>query len=207
MTSSTGSTDIAILIPAAGASTRMRGRDKLLEPVAGEALLARQTRIASATGNPVLVTLPPQNPVRHSALSQFATPTVTIREIARAHEGLAASVREGAAWAASLGVRGLMILLADLPELETKDLTALINAFADDPGRVWRATDQAGTPGHPVIMPRRLFPALTELRGDTGARGILAGEPIADLALPDAHATTDLDTPEDWAKWRAKSGM
>ena len=41
---------VFILIPAAGGSTRMRGRDKLLEDVGGTPLLARQVRVALSTG-------------------------------------------------------------------------------------------------------------------------------------------------------------
>lgn len=63
-----------------------------------------------------------------------------------------------------------------------------------------------GTPGHPVVLPRRLFPSLLELRGDQGARALLAQEEesLRLIPLPGANATTDLDTAEDWAAWRAR---
>ena len=47
-----------ILIPAAGRSSRMRGRDKLLEQVGGIPLLRLRVEAALATGHQVLVTLP-----------------------------------------------------------------------------------------------------------------------------------------------------
>jgi CTP:molybdopterin cytidylyltransferase MocA len=44
------------------------------------------------------------------------------------------------------------------------------------------------------------------LSGDEGARAILRRHPPRLLALPGRHAVTDLDTPEDWARWRAARG-
>ncbi len=41
---------LPILILAAGASTRMRGRDKLMEPVEGRPLIRRQAEMARAAG-------------------------------------------------------------------------------------------------------------------------------------------------------------
>ena len=62
----------AILILAAGSSSRMRGGDKLLEEVAGMPLLARITRAALDTGLPVTVALPPDRPARAGVLDGLA---------------------------------------------------------------------------------------------------------------------------------------
>ncbi len=97
-----------------------------------------------------------------------------------------------------------MIMLADMPEIETKDIKAIMVAAAD--GKTVQAVDQDGRFGHPVVFPARLFPALLHLEGDVGAREVLQGEDITALPLPGYRATTDLDTPEDWGAWRAKTG-
>jgi molybdenum cofactor cytidylyltransferase len=49
---------------------------------------------------------------------------------------------------------------------------------------------------------------LMELTGDQGARAVLQrhADKILYTALPGQHATTDLDTPEAWAAWRASGG-
>ncbi|HKL54630.1 MAG: nucleotidyltransferase family protein [Roseovarius sp.] len=192
--------DIVILIPAAGDATRMRGRDKLLEPVDGLPLLARQVRVAEATGCAVLVTLRLRDKARHAALGTVNAPERI--ELPDAAEGIAASLRAGAAWAQARRAMGLMVLLADLPDLETGDLERLLAMFRHDPAHPIRATDMSGQTGHPVIFPARLFGALTQLSGDQGARAVLAQEKVVTLPLPDQRATTDLDTPEAWAEWR-----
>ncbi|MFC2967672.1 nucleotidyltransferase family protein [Acidimangrovimonas pyrenivorans] len=201
--------EITILIPAAGASSRMRGTDKLVEAVDGQPLLRRQAERALATGLPVLVTLPPADHPHHAgrraALDGLA---VTPLMVAEAAEGLSASLRAGVA--AAKDSAGLLVLLADLPEIGTADLGALIAGFEEAPGTVFRASAEDGAPGHPVLLPRRLFDQLARLHGDAGARDLLKAEQAAGrlqlLPLPGRRATTDLDTPEDWAAWRARHG-
>lgn len=200
-------TDCTILLPAAGASSRMRGADKLVQPVGGQPLLARQARAALATGAPVIVTLPPPDhpfsPARLAAIGGLALARL---EVAGAAEGMAASIRTAVA-ALPAATTGLLILLPDLPELDTEDLQRLLAAHEAAPGTICRATAEDGTPGHPVLFPARLFPALAGLHGDQGARAALAGERPLPVPLPGRRATRDLDTPEDWAAWRAETGL
>ncbi len=193
----------AILLLAAGASRRMRGADKLLQPVAGEALLRRQARAALATGVPVAVTLPPGAAGRRGALEGLSLRRV---EVADAAEGMGASIRAGVA-ALPAEASGVLILPGDLPEIEAGDLAVMLARHAQAPGVVLRAAAQDGRPGHPVVFPARLLPALRRLSGDAGARLVLAGEAVVAVALPGERATTDLDTPEAWAEWRANTGL
>ncbi|MGF6860713.1 molybdenum cofactor cytidylyltransferase [Rhodobacteraceae bacterium MBR-64] len=196
--------DIAILIPAAGASRRMRGTDKLLEPVNGVPLLRHQALRALQTGAPVLVTLPGDRPARRDCLADLPVRLITVPDPT---EGIAASIRAGVAGLCDKA-QAVMILLADLPEVTTDDLAAMIAAFRADPAQpILRACADDGTPGHPVIFARRHFPALSRLTGDSGARAILARAPdLRPYPLPGTRATTDLDTPEAWAHWRARNG-
>lgn len=179
----------------------MRGRDKLLEPVDdGTPLLHRQAARALATGAAVMVTLRPEDHARRTALAGLA---VTLRTVPEAAEGMAASLRAGAAWAEGTRARALMILLPDMPGITAADIGALFHAWATEPDTPLRAATPTGTPGHPVILPRALFPALRALQGDQGARPLLPAT-TRHHTLQDDRATTDLDTPEAWAAWRAR---
>ncbi|MEO3414801.1 nucleotidyltransferase family protein [Roseovarius sp. CAU 1744] len=195
-----------ILIPAAGASSRMRGRDKLLELVDKHPLLARQIGIALQTPATVLVTLPPDARDRTAIVEGIVDDRLEALIVDDAEEGLAASLRAAVRFAAKQehDPEALMILLADMPEIEAADLHRLMQAF--DGKTVVRATDADGRVGHPVIIPPRLFPDLDGLSGDQGARRALDGEHIITVPLAGHRATTDLDTPEDWAAWRRKTG-
>ena len=101
-----------------------------------------------------------------------------------------------------------MILLADLPEIEAADLAGLLTAQTETPGAILRAASEDGQPGHPVVFPPDLFAELAQVTGDEGARRVVAAhrDRLRDLHLPGARAITDLDTPEDWAAWRARTG-
>jgi molybdenum cofactor cytidylyltransferase len=187
-----------LLLLAAGASSRMRGGDKLLQEVAGEPLLARSAREALATGLAVFVALSPDRPARTRALEELAVVRVPVPDAA---EGMAASLR--AAVAAAPEGAGVAVLLADMPEITAADIGALVAAFeATGRDRVVRAASEDGRPGQPVIFPARLRPALLALRGDAGGRDILAREDVLLVPLPGRRALTDLDTPEDFAAWR-----
>lgn len=190
-----------ILILAAGASSRMGDRDKLLEEVAGAPLLTRIVQIAVETGLPVCVVLPPDRPLRRTALAGLPAREVVAE---KAREGMAESLKAGLAHLPEEA--DVLLLLADLPEIEGADLTAMIAAHKAYPGQILRATSETAVPGHPVIFPARFRPALMALSGDQGARDLLRAEKarIVAVPLPGQRAVTDLDTPEDWAAWRAK---
>lgn len=189
-----------ILILAAGSSSRMRGADKLLEEIDGEPLLTRSARMALATGCPVTVTLPPDRPARLAALQGLAVTPVIVTDAA---QGMAASLIAGLrALPASAPV---LMVLADLPDLTTEDLQDCLAVWAKDPLAIPRGAAADGTPGHPVGFPPDLRAELLALTGDTGARDVLTrhADRLHLVRLPGTHATTDLDTPESWAQWRA----
>jgi CTP:molybdopterin cytidylyltransferase MocA len=195
---------VLILLPAAGASSRMRGRDKLLEPVRGQPLLRDRVAMALDTGLDVLVTLPPDRPARAEVLRDLTDPGLHVVTVADAATGLSASLRTGAAHALDHNHTALMVVLPDLPELFTDDLNTVLQAH--DRTSITRATSHDGTAGHPVIFPADILSALRHLTGDDGARDILRAHPVRHVTLPGCRATTDLDTPEAWAAWRARNG-
>lgn len=198
-------TYLAVIIPAAGAGRRMRGRDKLLEQIDGVALLARGVRRAEAVATQVIVTLPEAAAERHACL--FGT-TATVCEVSDASEGMAASIRTGMA-----ALRGtcdaVMILPADMPDITIKDMKQMLAQFAEHDGQmICRGHSKCGRAGHPVIFPPDCFAALTTLTGDQGGRNILRqhAQRVVKVGLPADHAITDLDTPEAWEKWRYARG-
>ncbi len=189
-----------ILILAAGASSRMGPRDKLLEEVDGQPLIARSLRMALATGLPVTLALPPDRPARWAAVAGLSGHRITVERAAR---GMAESLKAGLA--ALPADAPVLLLLADLPELHTEDLLAVAKA---DPSYIQRGATESGQSGHPVLLPVWLRPELTCLSGDQGARDLFQRhkDRLRQVPLPGNRALTDLDTPEDWARWRALRG-
>ncbi|TMV06537.1 nucleotidyltransferase family protein [Ruegeria sediminis] len=192
---------IPIILLAAGQSRRMGGADKLLQEVDGRPLLRRSAEIARSVA-PVIVALPPAPHPRHDALSGLDVLGVPIAD---AQEGMNASLR-GAVRALPQDAQAVMILLADLPDLTAEDLTTVMRAVRDVPDNlIWRGATEDGKPGHPVVFHRDLFPDLAKLTGDGGAQTLVrrhAGR-VHLVPLPGQHARTDLDTPDDWNRWRS----
>ncbi|MBU3035242.1 nucleotidyltransferase family protein [Tritonibacter mobilis] len=196
-----GDANLVILLLAAGASTRMRGGDKLMESVAGQPLIAHLAQQARATGFSLFVTLPDLDHPRAGAIHG-----AKLIPVPDTDQGMSASIRAGVANLPDQ-TAGVMILPADMPEITTADFRTLSDQFDGPNGTILRASsvDDHGQPhpGHPVLFPRRCFHALKTLTGDSGAKALLRVESVKHIPLPGRHALTDLDTPEDWAAWRA----
>lgn len=90
---------------------------------------------------------------------------------------------------------GILVMLADMPNITARHLNILLDAFCACAGASVVRASSTGVPGHPVILPRALQGALRNLRGDVGAR-----DAIADSNLPvilveiGSAALQDIDT-------------
>jgi CTP:molybdopterin cytidylyltransferase MocA len=94
-----------------------------------------------------------------------------------------------------------------MPDITTNDYISLINVFqCDSNSNIQRAASADGTAGNPVLLPRWALNDPDIFHGDTGARHLLRqhSDRVRLIPLPENHATTDLDTPKDWAAWRAR---
>ncbi|MBF9058786.1 NTP transferase domain-containing protein [Rhodobacterales bacterium HKCCSP123] len=186
-----------ILVLAAGASRRMKGRDKMLEEVDGDPLLRLMARRAVKSGVPVRVVLGPGQTARREVLEGLEVAIVE----ASGTDGMAASIRAGVA-----GLDGpVLVLLADMPEITAGDIYLMVSLHAQMPETILRAATRDGRPGNPVLFPAELVPDLARLSGDEGARRLLQRESarVTLLPLKDDRAALDLDTPEAWHAWRA----
>jgi len=185
-----------IILLAAGASSRMRGADKMLEPVGDAPLLRVMAGRAQKAGR-LRVVLPRENEARAQALQGIACEIVTVP----ADQDMSISLKAGVR-----GVTGpVLIVLADMPEVTAHDMHLMIALSQQAPKAILRAAGQDGRPGNPVLFPADLVPDLQAIQGDKGARDLLKrhGARVHLIPLPGQNALTDLDTPEEWAAWRA----
>ncbi|MCK3777464.1 molybdopterin-binding/glycosyltransferase family 2 protein [Ensifer sesbaniae] len=190
----TGPVEIVVL--AAGRASRM-GADcghKLLATFDGVPLVRRsvEAAIAAAPGRVIVVTGHRETDIR-AALENLPAKFVSNPDYL---SGMASSLTAGLS-AIDERAAGMLVMLADMPDVSTDDLRKLLNRFSAEGGRaVIRATAD-GQRGNPVILPRQTFSAVRQLVGDVGARHIIekCGLPVIDVELGPA-ARLDLDTPE-----------
>jgi molybdenum cofactor cytidylyltransferase len=193
-------TEPVILLLAAGRATRMRGADKLLEPVPapfGDRPLLEVMARRCLRAGPTRVILGPGQDARRALLDGLEVEVVEAPD----GEGMAASIVAGV-----VGLSApVLVVLADMPDVTASDLHLLMALSLQAPDLILRAAAEDGTPGNPVLFPAGLLPELAALTGDTGAREVLQrhADRVRLVPLKGDRALTDLDTPEDWAAWRA----
>ena len=190
---------LAIVILAAGASSRMRGRDKLFEAVGGTPILTRLVRFAQGCGD-VYVTLSDPNHPRQNLLTGTHAVPIYVPDAA---DGMSVSIKSACAAVSETSATGMMILTGDLPDLTAAHFIRICVEWDKDETRYVQAKDRDGKPGHPVIIPKSGWDDIETLQGDIGLRNILREKRIEYVSFKDYGPTHDLDTPEAWAEWRA----
>ena len=183
---------LAIAILAAGASRRF-GRAKQLAQIEGEALLHRQCRVALESELGAVAAVLGCEAVQCAAAISDLPVAILIND--RWPSGLASSLQEAIAWAATQKAAGLLLLLGDQFLVTSEDLCTLAAAWSSNRQRACRAC-HAVYLGPPVILPAALYSKSQSLAGDQGARQLSSLDPdqLIDVDLP--HAVADLDSPE-----------
>lgn len=185
------------LVMAAGYSRRFGQRDKRCAALAdGRSLLA--TAVANAEqAFPVLrVAIRAEDDANLLGLAEH-TPLIRLHQ---AHLGLGASLAE-AVRALSHDAQlnsseAVAILLGDMPWIKQETLLSLQRLATCD--TIVRPC-HAGTPGHPVIFGRALWPALEALSGNTGAKDLIRdnADHYRAYDVQDAGTLLDIDAPAD----------
>lgn len=196
---------VAAIVLAAGSSSRMRGSDKLLEPVNGSALIRHVTDMLGRSGVDLVICVLRTNDAARMAALEGCNAQIVLNP--RAEQGMGTSIAAAIA-TLDADVDAALIVLADMPGLSADHVDRLLAAFDPAENRsIVRAMTPEGRAGHPVLFGRRFFEPLAALQGDAGARQILAehSEFIAEVILSGDAAVIDLDTPEAWQAWRDSS--
>jgi CTP:molybdopterin cytidylyltransferase MocA len=106
-------------------------------------------------------------------------------------EGQAASLRAGVEAVADRAA-AVVVTLGDEPAIEAAAIDRIV-AARDGVSVAVRASYE-GRPGHPVLLERGIFGAVAALRGDEGARGLLAGAAVSVVACDGLGSDADIDT-------------
>jgi molybdenum cofactor cytidylyltransferase len=188
---------VAAVLLAAGQARRMGagGRHKLLAEFDGVPLVRRTAQmLLSAKLSTVVAVSGHRREEIEQAICDLDLDLVYNADYA---SGMASSLVAGFSHKAALAADGVLVMLADMPAVSSKQVDRLVSAFRDSDGEAIIRSVFDGKRGNPIILPRHVFPEVLRLKGDIGARAIIEGAslPVVDIDIgPAAHI--DVDTPE-----------
>jgi molybdenum cofactor cytidylyltransferase len=180
-----------IVVPAAGRGRRFAGPlHKLEQPFGGSTVLGSTVRHAIETQLPVVV-------VTTAALAplvarQLATRDIVVLADAEAEQGMGHSISVGVAERS--GAPGWLVLPGDMPLVRPGTILAVAGALEQYPVVY---AQYRGRRGHPVGFAAELYSELILLRGDEGARRIMARYPSQGQEVDDPGVLLDVDTASD----------
>lgn len=198
-------TRTAALVLAAGRSRRL-GEPKQLLDWEGRPLLQyvlEQVRGLAGVG-PVTAVLGARC---ERIMEQVDLSDVTVVENMGWREGIASSIRAGLdSLLADRFLQRALIFLGDQPHVPTEAVARLLAAQSAS-GKPAVIPRYRYVRGHPVLIARTLWSRLiVGLRGDQGARNLLAAHPewVEEVPIP-SMPPADIDTPEDLINLRGKT--
>ncbi|MBV8410343.1 MAG: molybdopterin-binding/glycosyltransferase family 2 protein [Alphaproteobacteria bacterium] len=202
---------VAILVLAAGRSTRMGGPNKLLAEADGEQLVVHAVKAALASqAVEIVVVLGHMADAVRAAIDKAVPAGSRLRFVKNPDfaDGLSTSVRAGIA-ALGATIDAAIVQLGDMPGVNAPLLDRLMAAFSPVEGRSICVPTAGGKRGNPVLWARRFFPEMAQLSGDSGAKHLIGehADLVCEVEMSGEAAVTDIDTPEALAAWRARSAL
>lgn len=185
--------NIAILILAAGSSSRMKIPKQLL-PVGNKTLLGLTLENAmNSKANNVHLVLGAnseeiKNSIKDISVNIILNPNHT--------KGLSTSIVEGVKHIQSKPYDAVVIMLADQPQVDTSYINKLMDTFDENPEHII-ASKYSNVFGVPAIFPKSAFEQLLKLKGDKGAKTFLNSEKAKVIAI-NTTQFIDIDTPKDY---------
>jgi molybdenum cofactor cytidylyltransferase len=184
-----------LVVLAAGRSSRFgAGHHKLAQPL-GESTVLAQTIAAAIASHLRTVVVTTSTFVEIARSSVAARDVVVLPEVGADGAlllGMGVSIAAGVS--ACPDSSGWLVLPGDMPLIQSATLVAVARAL--DHHAVAFA-QYRGRRGHPVAFAAELYPELTALVGDEGARRIVARYPAFPVELDDAGIMVDIDTEDD----------
>jgi molybdenum cofactor cytidylyltransferase len=187
---------IGAIVLAAGRSSRMGPRNKLLIPDrSGVPMVARVVdAVLASPARPVVVVTGHASEEVRAALAGRAVRFAHNTEHA---QGLSSSLRTGLD---ALGEEAdaALVCLGDMPLVGSDLIGRLIAAYDPDEGRAIVVPTFGGRHGNPVLWDRRFFAEMRAITGDVGARHLIGAhaEAVHEVPVEDDSAIRDFDTPE-----------
>jgi molybdenum cofactor cytidylyltransferase len=191
-----GNPHVAIVILAAGSSSRM-GQSKQLLRVHDTTVLNHAITVALQASPAVVTVVLGAHAKQHRETIQSMPASIVVND--QWETGMGSSLKAGLQHveAHHPNVTAVLFMVCDQPALTTQHLQSLIEK-ADKP---IVASYYAGSPGVPALFNKSLFPALHALGNDQGAKKIFQQFPEQVSIVNFPEGERDLDTMEDYQNY------
>ncbi len=195
-------TRVAAIVLAAGLSSRM-GTNKLLVRIDGKPLLRRVAEAAlRSSADPVIVVTGNEAETVEATLSGLAVSIVRNPDF---RKGLSTSLIRGID-AVPEKCDGAVIMLGDMPGVSPELIDRLIAAFNPEGGWEICVAIYNNKRGNPVLWSKRFFVEIRKLKGDVGAKSLIAENPklVCEIDASEDGLPIDIDTPEALERFQQK---
>ncbi len=183
--------NIAGIVLAAGGSTRMGQKNKLILHVNGMSIISSTVGVAVESSlDPVRVVLGnDSNTVKRELINY----PVSFIHNNNWMEGMATSIVSGME---NLDSDGIMFILGDMPFISSKIINQLVQQF--DSNKIIVPFNN-GKRGNPVIFPSHLFSELKKISGDRGAKPLIQkyNEDVKEVPIQSKAIFQDIDDREE----------
>ena len=191
---------VGVVVLAAGGSSRM-GSPKQLLFYGGQTLIRRAAETAlRSSSQRVVVVVGSRAQHMRDELDGLSLSVVENRDW---QTGMSSSIRAGLEELAPVDPDGIVIMLCDQPFVTPTLLNKLVETH-NLTGRPIVASSYKEIHGVPAFFSRELFPKLSALTADEGARRLILEHPelVASVNFP--PASIDIDTPQEHLQFLAQ---
>jgi molybdenum cofactor cytidylyltransferase len=188
---------IAAIVLAAGTSARM-GKPKQTLALSGKPMLERVLDVYRRAEVDVVFVVIGARAAQVRREVQFKKERVVLNPLYR--NGMSGSLRLGLR-AAEEEADAVIVALGDQPFLSPDTINRIIEVYSRTKAPVVVPVYH-GVRGNPVLFDRSLFPEIKRIRGDRGAKSVVArhGDSVQEVAVEDRGVIVDIDTPSDYQK-------
>jgi molybdenum cofactor cytidylyltransferase len=193
-----GTNQIGIIILAGGQSSRL-GSPKQLLPFRNNPLILHTIKVAlDANCGPVLVVTGANSQQVEAEIAEAGVEHVFNSEW---QEGMASSLRIGLQTMLEKhpDTKKVIFMVCDQPFVTKSHLLCLIERYSST-GKPITASAFAGKAGTPALFEKAFFDRLMQLKGDKGARMLIASFPEETELVAFEKGEIDIDTIEDYER-------
>lgn len=194
---------VSAIILAAGKSTRMEGRQKLLCQIGKKTIIEKTVdNLLGSKVDEVILVLGFFSREIIKKFSNYSDKKLRIVINSNYNSGMSSSILAGLE-KINIVSDSIMICLGDQPFIESELIDLLIDCYNSNRKGIVVPVNNKKTRGHPVIISLKYYKSLKSMQGDIGARKIIESnsDDICFFKISTNNIFTDIDTLEDYYKY------